>query len=171
MPWNKTTQLLSGWALTQPNQPISGISVIITSNPPPSIDWTQIHQSIKGQKTWVKVWISILILVNVSSLLFLNTPVGKWTTIAWIFVAMFNAPMIFYFSGLTRALAFPHLIWLILVPLIIYRLYFDQTSGAAGVSERIFGLVVLVTNGISLLFDILDSVKWFNGKREVLGLE
>ena len=74
-------------------------------------------------------------------------------------------------AGITRALAFPHLIWLILVILIIYRLYFDQTSGAAGVSERIFGFIVVVTNGISLLFDILDSVKWFNGKREVLGLE
>jgi hypothetical protein len=119
----------------------------------------------------VKVWISILILVNVSSLLFLNTPVGKWTTIAWIFVAVFNTPMIFYFSGLTRALALPHLIWLILIPLIAYRLYFDQTTEAVGVLEHIFGLIVVVTNGISLLFDILDSVMWFNGKREVLGLE
>lgn len=153
------------------NKPIWGISVIITSNPHPSIDWKQIRQSINGQKTWVKVWISILILVNVSSLLFLDTPVGQWTTIAWIFVAVFNTPMIFYFSGLTRALAFPHFVWLILVPLIIYRLYFDQTSPAPGASEHVFGLIIVVTNGISLLFDMLDSMQWINGKREVLGLE
>jgi hypothetical protein len=55
--------------------------------------------------------------------------------------------------------------------LIIYRLYFDQTSPAPGALEHVFGLIIVVTNGISLLFDMLDSMQWINGKREVLGLE
>lgn len=86
-------------------------------------------------------------------------------------MVLLNIPMILYFGGLTRALALPHLIWLILVPMIIHRLFFDQSSIPATASEFVFGLGVVAANGFSLLFDVVDSAKWFGGEREVLGLK
>ncbi len=37
--------------------------------------------------------------------------------------------------------------------------------------EFSFGLMVMVVNGISLMFDVVDASRWLGGDRKILGLD
>jgi len=110
-----------------------------------------------------------LVAVNVSSIFFSFTVVGRWTAYAMVFIAVSNTALVLRYNGLTRALAFPHFVWLPLVAAIIYRL-FSHEQNPIGTTEFLFGMLVVFTNSISLVFDIYDGRLWVLGKREVLGL-
>ena len=135
------------------------------------INWAQLLRSFNGLKTWIKVWIGVLIVVNTSAVLFADTPVGQWTLAGGLFVVVFNMPIAIFSGGLTRALAFPHLIWFVLLWLIAGRLFFGGDGAEISGGELIYGVIVMGINGISLCFDLLDIKKWLAGGREVLGLE
>jgi hypothetical protein len=129
----------------------------------------QIMKSMMGLPLWVQLWLPVLFGTNLASLAFLDTEVGRMTAIAFTVVCLFNLPMMFVQRGLTRLLAIPHFAWL---PLLVYL--YGQLLGAeplrAG-SVRTYALVVFGCNTFSLLFDVIDTFKWFRGQREVLGLE
>lgn len=129
----------------------------------------QLWRSISGLPTWVKIWLMILATTNMSSFAFLDTETGFWTAIAFVIVGMLNMPTMFLQGGLTRLLSIPHFVW---VPLLIYL--YPRLIGphaiAQSSSEYLFALSVFVVNGISLMFDVLESYRWLIGRREVLGL-
>ena len=135
------------------------------------VNWTQIGNSLAGLKNWVKLWILVLMLVNGCSFFFLSSPIGKWTAIAVVIIAVSNSFLIVFYSGLTRALAFPHLVWIPLILAIFLRLSLDGQQNGPGSIEFGLGVIVGVINAVSLLFDLNDCVQWIKGKREVLGLE
>lgn len=110
-------------------------------------------------------------LVNGSSLFLLSTPIGRWTAFAALFIALSNSFLIVWHTGLTRVLAFPHLIWIPLLIAITVRLSADGQHPQITPAELGFGIMVGITNAISLLFDVNDSFQWMAGKREVLGLD
>ncbi len=134
-------------------------------------NWAQIGQSFDGLKNWVKIWILVLVLVNGASLFFLSTPIGQWTAFAALFIAVSNSFLIIRYAGLTRILAFPHHIWMPLLVAIIARLIADGQHPQVSSLELGFGVLVVITNAVSLLFDVNDVVQWMAGKREVLGLD
>ena len=102
--------------------------------------------------------------------LYLDTDIGYWTAVAGGLVVATNMPMMFAMGGVTRALSLPHMIW---VPLLIYIFPRIIGSGALDPSSAEFqlGVTIFVFNSISLAFDFLDSYRWLNGEREILGLE
>ncbi len=130
----------------------------------------RVLRSVAAMKTWVKVWLMILGPANMASFLFLDTDIGYWSAVAGVLVVVTNIPMLFIQGGVTRALSFPHLVW---VPLLVYiypRIIgpeaLDPTS-----AEFQLGVVIFVFNSISLAFDFLECFRWLKGEREILGLE
>lgn len=129
----------------------------------------RLWRSISGLLTWVKVWLKILATTNMLSFAFLDTATGMWPAIAFAIIGMLNMPTMFLQGGLTRLPSIPHFVW---VPLLVYL--FSKLIGPHAIAhsspEYQFALSVFVVNSISLMFDILESYRWLNGRREILGL-
>ncbi|KZX77158.1 hypothetical protein A3717_21360 [Alcanivorax sp. HI0013] len=75
------------------------------------------------------------------------------------------------YRGMNKVLSIPHLIaW---GPLVIYLLMLLSESGfRADASRMELGLaaLLLAINGISLMFDLVDSAKWLAGDRATPGI-
>lgn len=127
-------------------------------------------RSIAGMKLWVKIWLMLLGPANMLAFLYLDTDIGYWTAVAGGLVVATNIPMMFAMGGVTRALSLPHIVW---VPLLIYifpRIIGPDALDPASDEFRL-GVTIFVFNSISLAFDFLESYRWFNGEREILGLD
>ena len=70
--------------------------------------------------------------------------------------------------GFSRVLAIPHLLfWLPLELILLTRILLADMGSA----EWSLTMVVLVINGISLCFDVVDARRWWRGERDVVGFE
>jgi hypothetical protein len=120
---------------------------------------------------WVQIWVGVILVpVNVAAFFMVHTPTGKAAAIAAIFVVLTNVPIMLYEGGMSRLMAMPHLIaWIPLSIYIIARILVFSSSSAMGKSELIFAIIILVVNGISLIFDAMDTVKWSRGERNIPG--
>lgn len=125
--------------------------------------------SIAGLPRWVQAWLMVLASTNMASLAHLDTPVGVWTAAAFAGVAAANMPLMLLQGGMTRLLAFPHFLWFPLVGWLLVQLH-GNAPLPAGSDVRTYATLVVIVNGISLAFDVVDSVKWLRGGREILGL-
>ena len=136
-----------------------------------ALDLSGRHQdswhSFRTLPLWVQIWVGgILVPVNAVAFLFLGTPGGFWTAVAAVLVMASNYPIMLACRGMSRLMSVPHLlIWGPLQVFLIYHVTVAETS----VPETMFVLLVLVVNGVSLVFDALDSWRWFCGEREVPG--
>ncbi|MDP2065985.1 MAG: hypothetical protein Q8K38_08460 [Burkholderiaceae bacterium] len=128
----------------------------------------QLLWSMGGLPKWVQAWVLGLIIVNAAAFAFLHSAVGRWTAAAALVVCVFNIPMMLRQQGLTRLLSLPHFVWFALVAYLATQLFGADPLPAGSV--RTYALVVLVVNSISLLFDVIEMVRWLRGEREVLGL-
>ncbi len=131
--------------------------------------WRTIRASLMGLPLWVRLWLVVLALTNMSSLALLDTDSGRWTAVAFAAVGVFNMPMVYVQGGLTRLLSVPHVLWVPLVIHLVRKLSVDDAI-APGSDEYILAVAVVVMNGTSLLFDALESWRWLSGRRELLGL-
>jgi len=125
-------------------------------------------QSLWGAPRWVFFWVMfILTLVNMASLFFLDHPIGVATLLGLLYIVMFNMPMLLMQKGVSRATSIPHVLPFALgVLLVAVWLFSDLTSGLeAGSALFYYAWIVLIVNSISLLLDILDSVRWVWGDR------
>lgn len=115
----------------------------------------------------VQLWVAgILVPVNAAAFLFLDTTAGWWTAVAAVLVLFSNYPIMLAYRGMSRLMSLPHLaIWGPLQIFLLHRLV------VADLAQPEFGLilVVLVVNGVSLVFDAIDSWRWCAGEREVPG--
>jgi len=130
----------------------------------------RLWRSILGLPQWVQGWVAILIATNMASLWFLDHPIGLWTAIAAAAVAATNLPIMIVQGGITRLLSFPHIVW---VPLLFFILdeLVRADGPAVGSAIWVFGVTVFAANLISVMFDLLDIVRWSHGEREILGLD
>lgn len=118
-------------------------------------------------KRWIKLWLFFLNSVLLGSAVFLDEQVGMWIFVAYIASGPLLLIMMWIQHGLTRLLGLAHLLpW---VPLIFYL--FTELAGLN--DPLLFGytLLVILTVGVCLLFDIVDVVRWFRGERYVMGSE
>ncbi len=129
-----------------------------------------ISLSFSSLPLWVRLWIvGWLVPVNAASIFFLGTPVGLWTAISAGLVGVSNTWLALRLGGLSRGLAFPHLVvWIPLCIAIAARLT-GPDAGSIGRTEYIYGVVVLTTNIISIGFDLVDAYRWIAGERSVPG--
>jgi hypothetical protein len=124
--------------------------------------------SVLGLPAWVQAWLAILIGANTASLAFLDSDVGRYTALAFAMVCLINLPTIVVQRGLTRLLSFPHFVWFPLCAYLVLQLWGAHPLPNGIV--RVYALIVLCCNSISLAFDVIDAIKWVRGQREVLGL-
>lgn len=136
--------------------------------------WRRIGRSWLALKTWVKAWLFFLNLVLLGSFFFLHDPVGRWTAIAYLAAGPLLLGMMVCQRGLTRLLGLAHLIpW---TPLMVY-LVLRVSTGVVGPrltpadDPALFGfaLLVVVTVGVCLAFDLYDVLRWIRGERFVMG--
>lgn len=124
--------------------------------------------SLWGAPRWVFFWVMfILVPVNLASLFFLDHPIGVATLLGFLYIAMFNMPMLLMQQGVSRATSIPHVLPFALgVMLVAVWLFSDLTTGLeAGSALYYYAWILLITNSISLILDILDSVRWVLGDR------
>lgn len=122
-------------------------------------------QSFRRLPGWVQIWVGcILVPVNAASFLFLDYPVGFWTAMAAVAVVLSNYPIMLMAAGMSRLMSVPHvLIWGPLQPALLYWL----VNAELPVAVTSYVVVLLFINGISLIFDVLDSWRWLRGERDI----
>jgi len=120
---------------------------------------------------WVQVWVGgILVPVNGAAFFLTDTWTGMAAAIAAIFVVVTNVPIMLYEGGMSRLMAVPHLFaWIPLWVFIAGRLQNLFGGPVMGKTEFIFAVLLLVVNGISLVFDAIDTVRWCRGERDIPG--
>ncbi|VAX30129.1 hypothetical protein MNBD_NITROSPINAE05-202 [hydrothermal vent metagenome] len=116
---------------------------------------------LKMPRHWV-VWVGLLMVLNMLfPLFFLTTLEGK-VVLATLIANAGLMLFIFAKKGFVRLLGLGHILW---VPLIVWLLErVDFTISDTGLEQWI--LAVIVLNGLSLVIDLLDVVRYFEGERQ-----
>ena len=141
------------------------------SRSPIAVRLAGIWRSYRALPTWVQVWVG-LILVPANALAFamLDTWAGRAAAVAALAVVATNVPIMWVERGMSRLMSVPHLlIWGPLQVLLLLRWAGQVGPEPLGSVEQGFVLVLLVVNGISLVFDTVDSWRWLHGERSVPG--
>ena len=133
---------------------------------------TDIWRSWRSLPLWVQIWVAgILVPVNVLPFFLLESVVGQAGALAALLVLVTNGPLMWVYRGMNKVLSIPHLIaW---GPLVIYLLMLLSESGFradASMMELGLAALLLAINGISLMFDVVDSAKWLAGDRATPGI-
>ncbi len=119
---------------------------------------------------WVFMWIFlILVPANFSGIFFLQYETGFWVATLGAIGILVNIPIMFLNGGLSKVMAFPHLIFWIPLHFILVNHWFN-TPDMNGF-EQGYLIFILVINTISLLFDVNDANEWRRGNRDVVGFE
>jgi len=114
-----------------------------------------------GQPWWLVIWIAWMGLVNMAAAAFAGRSEARWTLAA--FAAAFVTMNVLYMAfGYVRLLGLGHvLFW---TPLLVYlwpRLRRYDASTSFGLWLR----VLFATNGLSLVVDYLDVIRYLLGYR------
>ncbi len=114
---------------------------------------------------WVRLWIPFgLGAANLAAFFLTHTPTGYWAAWSAAFVVAVNGPIILVQRGWGKVLALPHLIvWIPLLAYVVHRIGEPDVTN----TELVYGIVLLVVNGISVVFDAADTWRWFAGERSV----
>lgn len=132
---------------------------------------TAIYQSYRSLPLWVQIWVVLILMpANAAAFVLLDTWLGVAAAIAAVFVVVTNAPIMWFTGGMSRLMSVPHLFaWFPLQVLIVMRLAEMVGPSPVLAVEWVFGVILFVINGISLVFDTIDSWRWIKGEREVPG--
>jgi hypothetical protein len=114
---------------------------------------------------WVQLWMALwLFPVNMAPLMFLGEPGAIWLSVLSVGGMLPNLWILIRERGFSTALALPHVVaWMPLVGVICTLLARDDVSGP----YRTALWVVLITDLVSLGFDLPDSWRWWRGARAV----
>lgn len=124
----------------------------------------EIWQSFRRMPKWVQIWVAIVLApVNMASVFFLGSdPAGPWITgLAWLGM-LFNLPIMIRERGLSRAMAFPHILFW--TPMVLVLVSALETVGG---TFSAYLWLLLIVNLISLTFDFVDARRWLRGDRAI----
>lgn len=121
---------------------------------------TTLFEHVLAQETWLVIWVFWLIILNTASILFVWRHVeARWVLLAFLV----NGPIMNYLFGtygFVRLLGLSHVI--VWTPLLVYlwmrRERFDRRTFFGG-----WVLVLMITDGISLVVDYIDVVRYALG--------
>lgn len=130
-----------------------------------------IWHSYRSLPLWVQLWVgAILVPANACAFLLTDTPTGFWAAWAATFVVLTNVPIMWLERGMSKLMSVPHLIaWLPLEVVLLARISGEFGPMPLSQAEQSLAINLLVVNGISLVFDALDSLRWWRGDRAVPG--
>jgi len=119
-----------------------------------------IMQSYGELPSWVKIWMNFILgPVNLATLAFLNQPSGLLIAALAIGGMVVTVAIVIAMGGFTKLAAAGHILpW---TPLVL-MLIFARPEGTE--VYQMFLTVLLVTNVISLVFDLNDVRLWFKSK-------
>lgn len=131
----------------------------------------QCWRSFRAVPLWVQIWVGgILVPTNALAFFLLDTWAGQLTAVAAVFVVLTNVPIMLMERGMSKLMAVPHLIaWYPLVIVLWVQLLSGSSPETTAAWESAFMVLVIVINGISLMFDTKDSIDWLRGHREIPG--
>lgn len=111
----------------------------------------------------VLVWMSLgLLPANVASLFFLDQPYGVLVAVLAIGGLLPNLVIMARYRGFTSVMGVPHtLAWIPLVVLALVVLL----SADVSTSYAVFLVVLVAVDGISLYFDVPDTLRWRRGEQ------
>jgi len=123
-----------------------------------------IWKSFTALPLWVILWMVLILMpANFLTLIFLKESTGIIIASLAVMGMAFNLVPILIQRGFGKAMSIPHLIfWIPLVAVIIF-MALPQAAG----QYRLFLIVLLVINLISLTFDVVDTIKWAKGDRKI----
>ena len=123
-----------------------------------------IFHSYRRLPLWVQAWVSfILVPVNAASLAFLSEPFGLWLAALAVGAMLLNGVIMLVERGFSKLMALPHvLIWTPMLGLVLWLLAQDIAP-----DYRIYLLILLAVDVISLVFDVIDTRKWVSGDRKI----
>lgn len=129
----------------------------------------QSWQSFRSLPIGVQVWVGlILIPINAAAFFMLAYEVGQMAAIAAAFVVVTNVPIMLRERGMSKLMSIPHLFaWGPLLVLLILRLMAPENTAQMSVTELVYAVLLVLVNGISLIFDAWDSWLWIRGNRTV----
>lgn len=118
---------------------------------------------------WVQVWVGlVLIPVNAASFVLLDYRSGQMAALAAAFVVATNIPIMLRERGMSKLMAIPHLFaWGPLTVFLVSRLIDHSIMPMIAPLEQAYAVVLIAVNGVSLVFDVVDSWRWIKGDRAV----
>ena len=121
--------------------------------------------SFRALPLWVQLWVAVILVpVNMISIGFLDQPLGGLVAVLAIGAMALNGVIMLVERGFSKAMAIPHVvIWVPLVIGVAGMLW----NGVVGGGYAAYLAVLLVVDGISLLFDFKDGWAWWRGERQV----
>jgi hypothetical protein len=106
------------------------------------------------------LWVVVMAAANMMPVLFLGALEAQ--VILGVFaVSALSMMTLFHKLGFVRLLGMAHVLWLFLVPWLLWRVG-DLPSG--GLATVVWAVIVI--NGTSLIFDIADVIRYVRGERE-----
>ncbi|HEY8585673.1 MAG TPA: hypothetical protein VIL60_02980 [Rhodanobacter sp.] len=131
----------------------------------------RIWDSFRSLPRWVQAWVGlILIPANVLPFFLLDSWSGRAAALAALFVVATNVPIMWAASGVSRAMSLPHLLaWIPLEIALVLRLSNLVGTVPPTEAEVALAVLLLIVNGVSLVFDVLDSWRWMRGERDIPG--
>lgn len=128
--------------------------------------WRDCGRSFLALPVWTRLWVVVVLIpVNTAPFFFLDTPTGRAAAVAATFVVITNVPIMLRERVMSRLMSMPHLIaWVPLLPYLIARLWLRPPSTQA---EALLALALIGINGVSLVFDTVDTWRWLCGQRSI----
>ena len=126
----------------------------------------EIWQSFRRISLWVQIWVVlILVPVNLLPLAYLDEPFGVWIAVLSVGGMLPNLVIMIAERGLSKRMALPHL--LIWTPLVVMLGLLLQGDMGVSVGFGTVLIMVFVIDLLSLVFDYIDSWKWWQGDRAI----
>ena len=125
-----------------------------------------IWQSFRRVPLWVQIWVAfVLVPVNTASVAFLSQSNGLAIACLAIGGMLPNLLIMAKERGLSKAMSWPHVVlWPPLLVLVVVTL---QSTDFIPDSYRLFLMLLLAIDAVSLAFDIIDARKWAKGDRTI----
>lgn len=121
------------------------------------------------QPNILKYWVRWLGITNMACIFFVwKHKQARWVAVSMGFVMIANIPIAMAL-GLVKALAIPHLFaW---IPLVAY-LAMQVRNGKVDIKSTfgVWVLILIVTNTISVIFDVRDTVEYLAGDRGIVAV-
>jgi len=125
---------------------------------------SEVFRSYRRLPLWVQAWVSfILVPVNAASLAFLSEPFGLWIAVPAVGAMLLNGVILLIERGFSKLMALPHvLIWTPMLGLVAWLPAQDIAP-----AYRVYLLILLAVDAVSLILDVIDTRKWLSGDREI----
>ena len=114
-------------------------------------------------KPWV-AWVGLLMAVNMIAPFFFMATIEAKVVLATMIASAVLMMFIFARKGFVRLLGLGHIFW---IPLIFW-LWGRGNTGAPVTGFDQWILAVIVMNGVSLVIDAVDVIRYFKGERAPL---